>query len=72
MSSVGPHDRVVQRFTCLAVPDYCCLSLIGDANCFYRPSRVALGLKGLDGAFNALFNGCDDLKRVMFMPSFLF
>jgi hypothetical protein len=30
---------------------------------------VALGLKGLHGTFNAIFNGSDDFKRVMFMPS---
>ena len=69
MSGVGPDDRVVERFSSLAVPNYRGLSLVGDANCFDWSGRVALGLKGFHGAFNTFFNGSDDFKRIMFMPS---
>jgi len=34
MSGIGPDNRIIERFAGLAVPDYSCLSLVGDANCF--------------------------------------
>lgn len=72
MSSIGPDDGIVKGFASLAILHDGCFSLIGDANCFDRPGRVALSLKYLYGAFNALFNGSDDLKWVMFVPSNFF
>lgn len=55
-AGVSPDDGVVEGFACLGVPDYGCLALVGDADCFDGACGMAVVFEEFDGPFDACLN----------------